>query len=93
MKHDFLIFENNTWKPSEYYDNNTRLKWVFSYKLFKKVYINRENNINRDNNRYAIHKDVYKAFLYKYKHLNNKTNKKTTRPNKKNHTKRRLNKY
>jgi len=66
MKSDFLIINNDSWNPSSYYNDTTTLNWVFTYKLFKKIYINREKPKDR-NVKYAIHKDIYNCFLYKYR--------------------------
>ena len=63
MKSDFYIVDNDTWHPSSYYDDKTSLIWVMNYILFKRVFFN--NNHNK-NVKYAIHKDVYNAFIYKY---------------------------
>ncbi len=63
---NILIIKNvNSWTPSTFYDTNTTLLWVNSYKLFKQIYI---HHIKPPNNvKYAIYNDVYKAFMYKYK--------------------------
>lgn len=74
MSSKFHIVDNKTWHPSSFYDEKTTLQWVMEYKLFKKVYLDkkRENGI-----KYAIHRDVYNAFLYKFKNSNKKKTRKT----------------
>lgn len=72
-----LICNPNSWTPSKYYDDETQLIWVQSFPIFKKLY---NNKIKQTSNvKYAIHKDVYKAFLLQYK-----TNKKTRKINRNN---------
>lgn len=61
MNH-FTILDNS-WKPSTFYDGKKELIWINNYELFKEIYKNKREN----NYLYAIHKDVYDAFLYKYK--------------------------
>ncbi len=75
MKSKFYIVDNDTWHPSSFYDENTELIWVFTYKLFKKVYIS--GYLER--NKYGIHKDVYNAFLLKFKQNTTKRTRKRKR--------------
>lgn len=74
MGYEMLIIENETWQPSTFYDSKTTLKWIMNYSLFKKVYTNKVKPGNEY--KYAIHNDVYKAFLYKYKNCKRKQTKK-----------------
>lgn len=76
MSSKFYIVDNKTWHPSTFYNERTTLQWIMEYKLFKKVYLDkkRENGIN-----YAIHRDVYNAFLYKFKNSNMKKTRKKMR--------------
>lgn len=77
MKSSFFIVDNKSWHPSSFYDNDTELKWVMDYKRFKKIYINKNVERNEKQNiKYAIHKDVYNAFLFRYKLSKRKTQKK-----------------
>jgi len=64
MKRDFITL-SDSWTPSSFYDASTSLIWVISYDTFVKVY---ERKIKApEGKKYAIHKDVYKSFLYMYK--------------------------
>lgn len=63
MKSKFILVENNTWSPPSFYDTNTQLIWVMDYKLFRNVYV--KNLRPPSGYKYAIHRDVYNAFLYK----------------------------
>ncbi len=69
-KHFFLIVSSNTWQPSGFYDSATQLTWVMDFKLFTKIQTNKVTH-----HKYAIHKDVYSAFMYKFKNMK-KTRKK-----------------
>jgi hypothetical protein len=80
-KNTIIIKNVDSWSPSSFYDENTNLLWVNTFSLFKQIYI---NNITPPNNtKYAIYKDVYRAFMYKYNHIHkkNKTRKKTHKKN------------
>ena len=69
MKRNFIML-SNSWTPSSFYDSSTSLIWVVSYDTFVKVH---EKKIRApQGKKYAMHEDVYKAFLFMYK------NKKTT---------------
>lgn len=73
-KSNFYIVSSNTWQPSTFYDSETKLVWVMSYALFKNIYLGKI--ANKDGVKYAIHKDVYNAFYFKYKNSQlNKTRK------------------
>jgi len=64
MKRDFMIL-SESWQPSTFYDGKTKLTWVMKYDLFVKIH---ERKIRGGNGvAYAIHKDVYDAFLHMYK--------------------------
>ena len=65
MKSKFIIVKNETWQPSSFYDSQTQLIWVMEYKLFRNVCANKSTP--PEGYKYAIHKDVYAAFLHKYK--------------------------
>ena len=81
MKRDFITL-SDSWSPSSYYDSSTSLIWINSYELFMKVY---ERKIKAPSDKkYAIHKDVYKAFLYMYKNKDrsSKNTRKTRRKRK-----------
>ena len=78
MKRDFLTL-SDSWTPSSFYDASTTLIWVNSYKTFVNIY---ERKIKApEGKKYAIHKDVYKSFLYMYKNTgrNSKYTRKTRR--------------
>jgi hypothetical protein len=93
VKKLFIVENPNTWTPSSFYDASTNLIWVQSYDLFTKLYTdtrdtrsmtNPNPNTNpNQNTKYAIHKDIYKAFSYMYtskkreKHNKTKKYKKT----------------
>lgn len=77
MSSKILIVDNEMWQPSTFYDSKTKLKWIMSYSLFKKVYTKKVKTDN--DNKYAIHNDVYKAFLYKYKNCKRKQTRKKKR--------------
>lgn len=66
MKKDLFLIKSTSWKPSSFYNQTTQLIWVLEYKLFKKIYTNQMEP--KQGYRYAIHKDVYNAFLCKFKH-------------------------
>jgi hypothetical protein len=71
-----MIVLDNSWKPSTFYDKDTTLYWIHDYKLYKKI---KENKVKeKENIKYAINKDVKKAFdeLYKIKTKNMKKTKK-----------------
>ena len=65
MKSNFYIVKWNSGQPSTFYDENTQLIWVMKYTLFKNIYLGRIKT-NRGI-KYAIHKDVYDAFYFKYR--------------------------
>jgi hypothetical protein len=74
MKKQFFIVKSNTWHPSGFYDAETKLIWVMEFKLFRKIH---NGKIKPSlHSKYAIHKDVYEAFMYKLKNM------KKTRKNK-----------
>lgn len=58
-------FEIINWTPSTFYTNDISLIWVFKYSLFKKIYTGKIKSTN--NKKYAIHRDVFKAFKEVYK--------------------------
>ena len=69
MKRDFIML-SNSWAPSTFYDSSTSLIWVISYETFVKVH---EKKIKPpEGKKYAIHEDIYKAFLFMYKNKKNK---------------------
>lgn len=89
----FMIFDSERWHPSSFYDSNTQLVWVMSYRLFKRIYARKHQSrcvtldIDGDDKtniskKYAIHKDVYTAFVYRYKNENETKRKKRTRKKK-----------
>ena len=56
---------SESWQPSTFYDGKTKLTWVMKYDLFVKIH---ERKVRGgDGIAYAIHKDVYDAFLHMYK--------------------------
>lgn len=72
MKRDFL-FLSESWIPSTFYDDKTQLIWVNTFDLFTKIYEKKVKSTVMY--KYAIHKDVYRAFVCMYK--NKRSNKKT----------------
>lgn len=74
-----IIKLNDNWKPSTFFNSNTNLEWILNYKLFEKIY-NNKLTPNKDI-KYAIHKDVFDAFLLKLKM--NKERNKTKKSNRK----------
>jgi hypothetical protein len=78
MKKQFFIVKSNTWLPSGFYDSETKLIWVMDFKLFRKI---KSGNIKPSlQHKYAIHKDVYDAFMYKLRNMK-KTRKKVPSSN------------
>lgn len=75
MKKHFFIVDSKSWHPSSFYDNSTQLTWVMEFKLFRKIYTGKVKS--KPGNKYAIHKDVYTAFMNKLKNMK-KTRKKYT---------------
>jgi len=68
-----IIVDEYSWKPSTFYTSNITLKWIFNVETFKDFYT-KKNRLLKQNEMYAIHKDVYKAFELQYKTLfQNKT--------------------
>lgn len=70
VKHreNILIIENDTsWSPPSFYDASTNLIWIQTYKLFTDVYSGLLPLNLKKGTKYAIHKDVYHAFLFQYR--------------------------
>lgn len=70
VKHreNILLIENGTsWSPPSFYDTSTNLIWIQSYKLFTEVYSGLLLLTLKKGTKYAIHKDVYNAFLFQYR--------------------------
>lgn len=60
---------DDSWQPSTFYKENIIIKWVFDFTLYKKI---KENKIKeKENVKFAINKNVKKAFdeLYKMKNI------------------------
>lgn len=87
-----IIKLNDNWKPSTFFNSNTNLVWILNYKLFEKIYNNKLTP--KENVKYAIHKDIFDAFLLKLK-LNKERNKtrKSNRKNIKKNNSKKLKKY
>lgn len=64
MKKQFILFDNERWHPSTFYDQKTELCWIMDYSLFVKIYTGKVNE--KEGTKYAIHKDVYNAFLFQF---------------------------
>lgn len=70
VKHreNILLIENEaSWSPPSFYDASTNLIWIQSYKLFTDVYSGLLPLTLKKGTKYAIHKDVYHAFLFQYR--------------------------
>lgn len=68
MRNNLFTVLSDQWTPSTFYDGNTELIWVNNYSLFVRIY---EKRVRApEGKRYAIHKDVYQAFVFKYKNSN-----------------------
>lgn len=75
MKKQFILFDNERWHPSTFYDQKTELCWVMDYSLFVKIYTGKMNG--KEGIKYAIHKDVYNAFVFKFRSIDVKTKRET----------------
>lgn len=83
----FLLFDNNRWHPSTFYDQKTELVWVMEYTLFIDIYQNKI--VTKDGIKYAIHQDVYDAFLFKFNHSTNRKKRETRKRNIRNRNRKR----
>jgi hypothetical protein len=66
-----MMILDDSWQPSTFYNENIIIKWVFDFTLYKKI---KENKIKEKGNvKFAINKNVKKAFdeLYKMKSTRN----------------------
>lgn len=62
-----MMILDDSWQPSTFYNENIIIKWVFDFTLYKKI---KEKKIKeKENVKFAINKNVKKAFdeLYKMK--------------------------
>lgn len=76
MKRDFIML-SKSWTPSTFYDASTSLIWVISYETFVKVH---EKKIKApEGKKYAIHEDIYTAFLFMYKNKERASKRRKTR--------------
>lgn len=68
-KFQIINSDEHNWTPSSFYSDKITLIWVFKYSLFKKIYTGKIKSPTCK--KYAIHRDVYKAFkeLYKNRQL------------------------
>jgi len=71
----FLLFDNEKWHPSTFYDKETKLLWIMEYKLFTKIYTEKKHQ--EKGIKYAIHKDVFDAFLFKFRTIENRKKRET----------------
>lgn len=76
MKKQFIIL-SESWTPSRFYDDKTELVWVNTYDLFVKLYENTQRI--EKGIKYAIHKDVYRAFRHMYREKQSKKSNRKTR--------------